>query len=547
LGINSDATQQQPDFGWRSYCTYIQSPRDCEIQMTLTMACVCLDLFRILAIVMVLTGCAVWGRRIEANLNMRHDLTKDARSDSSKMHEVVFVVKSRNMESLKMTLYDISDIKSPNYGKHLTRAQLSELTANPEGNAILTRSLSAYPELSVVKRSRDNRFITVIAPLSVWEKLFSAEFYSFFRTNRFGEVDLVLDRAMSYEVPAPLSEHLDAVLNTVQMPGISRNGLQRENIKSEGYPAPQPIMSGAVTPQLLRSFYEISSNNVQHLGSQSVYESDNQNFSPDDLRDFQLHFSLAVNAVSMSVNGHNSSSECVAVDDHHPIGNCTEANLDVQYIMATGQNVSTVYFYDNSPYDEFMVEWAQELLNMDHPPLINSVSYGGYESTVAPEYLESFEDSVIKLGSLGVTIFASSGDDGVAGYGLRTGNISYCGYHPQWPASSPHVTAVGGTQGPESDLSEVACTSNGGGVITSGGGFSNVFGLPSWQNDAVAGGYFSEIFTIGEEPATGYNTSGRGYPDISAMAYNYYFLEGDQWLLVSGTVNETSHDFVRAN
>ncbi len=47
--------------------------------------------------------------------------------------------------------------------------------------------------------------------------------------------------------------------------------------------------------------------------------------------------------------------------------------------------------------------------------------------------------------SFPVTLLSASGDDGVAGYKAR-GNTKMCGYWPQFPATSPYVTAVGGTQ-----------------------------------------------------------------------------------------------------
>ena len=97
---------------------------------------------------------------------------------------------------------------------------------------------------------------------------------------------------------------------------------------------------------------------------------------------------------------------------------------------------------------------------------------------------------------MGVTILASSGDDGATGH-LRdcTGDSSSyntywsgpgwsgTGYYPNFPASNPYVTAVGATMGaagtsPTSMAGEVTCqagsvsasgaSSTTGGVITSG-------------------------------------------------------------------------------
>ena len=60
---------------------------------------------------------------------------------------------------------------------------------------------------------------------------------------------------------------------------------------------------------------------------------------------------------------------------------------------------------------------------------------------------------------MGVTVLASSGDDGVSG-AFR--GPSGCGYYPYFPATNPYVTAVGGTMGagansPASMAQEIAC------------------------------------------------------------------------------------------
>ena len=56
-----------------------------------------------------------------------------------------------------------------------------------------------------------------------------------------------------------------------------------------------------------------------------------------------------------------------------------------------------------------------------------------------------FDLEVRKLGLQGVTVLAAAGDSGVTGDG-GSGDTSSCGYNPDFPASSPYVTAVGATQ-----------------------------------------------------------------------------------------------------
>jgi tripeptidyl-peptidase-1 len=151
---------------------------------------------------------------------------------------------------------------------------------------------------------------------------------------------------------------------------------------------------------------------------------------------------------------------------------------------------------------------------------------------------------------MGVTVLYSSGDDGVAGNGgvclnpdgksclvkqwhvvefsmahpgsqTRTGSL----FNPTFPSTCPYVTSVGATQLPEgarvspfsplapfvapSDPPETACEV----VIASGGGFSNYFARPEWQEGAVR--RYLDGKGKGVEEGK-WNASGRGYPDISA-------------------------------
>merc|ERR1711904_96851 len=79
--------------------------------------------------------------------------------------------------------------------------------------------------------------------------------------------------------------------------------------------------------------------------------------------------------------------------------------------------------------------------------------------------------------------------------------------------------------------SEIVCSSQTGGVITSGGGFSTKFEAPSWQKAAISS-YFS---TVSPQPVSGYSTSGRGYPDIAMAGHNYEVVIAGQLYSVSGT------------
>jgi tripeptidyl-peptidase-1 len=107
------------------------------------------------------------------------------------------------------------------------------------------------------------------------------------------------------------------------------------------------------------------------------------------------------------------------------------------------------------------------------------------------------------------------------------------GYFPTFPATSPYVTAVGATQGPEAGHTEIACQSQKGGVITTGGGFSTYFPAPSWQQDVVEG-YFTSLHPE-QTPRPGYNPLGRGFPDVALLGAHYCVVVQGQAMRVSSS------------
>jgi tripeptidyl-peptidase-1 len=180
---------------------------------------------------------------------------------------------------------------------------------------------------------------------------------------------------------------------------------------------------------------------------------------------------------------------------------------------------------------DIFADWITAVANSSNPPLVHSVSYGSIATEDPQNDMTRFNTEVCKLGLRGLTIMVASGDDGVANF-LARNDPSQCGFQPSYPATSPYVTAVGATQGPEMGDPEIACTSATGGLITSGGGFSFFFNQPAYQAQAVAK-YLSTAPNL--PPTNLFNTKGRGYPDVAVMGHNYPIVIGGQEYVGSGT------------
>jgi tripeptidyl-peptidase I len=169
--------------------------------------------------------------------------------------------------------------------------------------------------------------------------------------------------------------------------------------------------------------------------TQGVYASLSQYYSPSDLSRFQSAAELNQQSVSSVIGDHESDSACIL----KPAA-CSEANLDVQYIMAASPVSPTTYWYtDVLLYSE----WLMLVANTAKPSLVYSISYGIEEIYVTLSERDAFNTQAIKLSAMGVTIVAASGDDGALSLKVRTGGM--CKYGPIFPASSPYVTAVGAT------------------------------------------------------------------------------------------------------
>ncbi|KAL8744209.1 MAG: hypothetical protein Q9190_003516 [Brigantiaea leucoxantha] len=170
-----------------------------------------------------------------------------------------------------------------------------------------------------------------------------------------------------------------------------------------------------------------------------------------------------------------------------------------------------------------------------------STSYGYNEADLTAAYEMRQCNEYMKLGLGGTSFLYSSGDYGVAGNGGQcidptTGeyNDGSSGiFNPSFPGGCPYVTSVGATQikpGASVTAPEEACET----VIFSGGGFSNVFPLPSYQASAVKSFFANHPPPYGADRYNNSQTT-RGFPDISANGANYVVAIDGTFALVYGT------------
>ncbi|MEV5715596.1 S53 family peptidase [Amycolatopsis mediterranei] len=195
-------------------------------------------------------------------------------------------------------------------------------------------------------------------------------------------------------------------------------------------------------------------------------------------------------------------------------------DIEVAGALASGAR-QVVYFAPNT--DRGFVDAVTTAVHADPTPAAVSISWGAPEDKWTAQARRAFDAALADAAALGVTVTAAAGDrgsaDGEGGGGL----------HTDFPASSPHLLACGGTKLAVADGGTVASETvwNGGdrGGAT-GGGVSVAFGLPAYQRNAG----------VDKRRKTG--KPGRGVPDVAAVAdpaTGYEVLVDGERLVFGGT------------
>lgn len=128
---------------------------------------------------------------------------------------------------------------------------------------------------------------------------------------------------------------------------------------------------------------------------------------------------------------------------------------------------------------------------------------GDPESSWTAQSLSAFDQAFQDAGLLGVTVCCASGDDG------STDGATDGAAHVDFPSSSPHALACGGTrlESTGTKITEEVVWNHGVGKGASGGGVSEKFPVPAYQAAAKV--------PASVNPS---HFAGRGVPDISGNA-----------------------------
>jgi kumamolisin len=199
-----------------------------------------------------------------------------------------------------------------------------------------------------------------------------------------------------------------------------------------------------------------------------------------------------------------------------------EVELDIEVAGAVAPAAQIAGYFAPNTDQGFIDAVTTAVHDAKLKPSIISISWGGPENSWTEQSRNALNSACQDAATMGVTVLAASGDDG-ASDGSTNGAPTV-----DFPAASPFVVACGGTKltlsgaaiGSEQVWNELS--SNEG---ATGGGVSEVFALPSYQQNAKV-------------PKAPNGFAGRGVPDVAGNAdpqsgYNV-FVDGQQ-TVIGGT------------
>jgi kumamolisin len=317
-------------------------------------------------------------------------------------------------------------------------------------------------------------------------------------------------------VPAPLDGVVLAVL------GLDNRPQARPHFRTPKDGSAAAAQSQTYPPNQVADIYQFPAGTTGAGQTVAVIELGG-GFSASDLDTYFTGLGIEVPTVTAaSVDGGSNAP------GSDPNGADVEVALDIDVIGAAAPGAAqVVYFAPNS--DSGFIDAISEAAQATPAPITISISWGQSEDSWTAQGRSAMDAAMADAAALGITVCAASGDNG-SGDAVDDRQP-----HVDFPASSPHALACGGTKlladaATGAISSEVVWNETAANEGAGGGGVSDEFALPSWQADAGV--------PARAGAGSGAGSGGRGVPDVAGNAdpaTGYQIYSGGKAQVVGGT------------
>jgi kumamolisin len=415
----------------------------------------------------------------------------------------------------------------------LTREQLAERHGTDPADLETIRTVLAAHGLRVTHADTGARRIKVAGPLAALAETFGADLRMVRSPHPASSQQPVVHRYRegSLRVPAELAGIVLAVLGLDDRPQARPQFRRAPSAASRAAaggtgtgtpagaapaaPAAPPV---SYTPLQVATFYRFPAG-TDGTGQTIAIIELGGGFTASDLDTYFAGLNLPVPTVTVA-----SVDAATNQPGHDPNGDDGEVLLDIEVAGAAAPGAAqVVYFAPNT--DQGFVDAVTTAVHASPTPTVISISWGQSEDSWTAQARSAMDAAIADGAALGVTVTAAAGDNG------SSDGQSDGASHADFPASSPHVLACGGTSlhgdAAAGVISAETVWNDGPGHGATGGGVSDAFGVPFWQASAgiparsgAAGG------------------AGRGVPDVAGCAdpaTGYQVVVDGQHMVVGGT------------
>jgi tripeptidyl-peptidase-1 len=467
-----------------------------------------------------------------------------------------------NGAAIEQYLLRASDPSSTSFRDHLCKDQVAKLS---EPKQACVREVEDWLARNGLLRKADDSMSHVGGIYDVQTTIEQAErllHTTYFRFRSGDGQGKVINRVEAYHLPEAVAECVDFVTPTTTFPFFSHPAEWQEelrkrtdevlvrsrdsnsssnNTKNMNCSGPNDL----ATPTCIRAAYDITFDGLNYTTqpnrtSFAVYGTEGASFKNSNLQAYlQAYNSPAAEAgVSYRLIGPKANTESTDIAPKFETSLTTQAFLGLAY-----PQVQDGIFYNyggvfgpqtGATYDNFVM-FLQQLISNDTVPSVVSTSESAPENLFDADYARRLCTMMAQVGLRGVSLLYSAGNNGPNGDGAGGHHKDI--FEPKFPASCPWITTVGGTTnlGDEEAATQATIpTASKLGYTSGGGGFSNLFARPNYQSEKVQS-YINNYIPASYKNESGFNASGRGYPDVAAFSTQFPTFVDGFMLPIGGT------------
>ncbi len=413
-------------------------------------------------------------------------------------------VESSSLLSVTVVLRRMGDVPVTRSGsiERLSRAEFAKTMGADPKDVAAVEQFAREHDLSVAEASLDKRRVVLRGTAQNLSKAFGTRLAHYRNTTT---NSVFRGRSGALSMPEELQDSVMAVLGL-----DNRQQAFAHFIKSKVAAG----TAGTFTPPQVAAVYNYPQG-LDGTGQTIGIIELGGGYTAADLQTFFQGLGLAVPSVTdVSVDGGSNTPGSDADGE-------VELDIQVSGSIAPGANIA-VYFAPNT--DQGFIDAVTDAVHdTTNKPSVVSISWGGPEESWTPQSRTALDAAMQDAAMLGVTVTVAAGDNGSSD-GAGDGML-----HVDFPASSTYALACGGTtlQGNGGQItSETVWNETASSEGATGGGVSNFFALPSYQQNAG----------VPAQPETSF--VGRGSPDVSGNAdpvTGYQVVVDGQSIVVGGT------------